>query len=341
MQSRSTIFVLCVFVFCCTFITNMTASAAQAAKPVQAKDGKAAATAQKAPVIPTTTVNKVVAVVNGEMITMMDLQKSAMPEIVQKNLTGTDAKSKAERDKIMSSTLDMMILDILARHEAERLKISISDQELDNEVRTIRERNRLSAEEFERQISYQGMDIDAFKTRMKNSMVRQRLVSMMVTRKIMINKDDVAAYYEAHKAEFKPRESVDISLIVFHPEVNPKEVLGYIKSGRMSFEDAAKKVSIEPAGRNGGGLGALKWGEINEQWKTIINKMQVGEISPVFPVDKFKAVIRLNKITEGKQLTLEEATPRIEDILRAPQFEERFAEYGKQLREKAVVEIRL
>ena len=42
-----------------------------------------------------------------------------------------------------------------------------------------------------------------------------------------------------------------------------------------------------------------------------------------------------------KQLTLEQATPQIDAILRQPKAVERFEDYTSQLRSKAVIDIRL
>ena len=43
---------------------------------------------------------------------------------------------------------------------------------------------------------------------------------------------------------------------------------------------------------------------------------------------------------EGEGLTLEEATPKIEAVLREPKLQERFNDYMAQLRTKAVISIR-
>ena len=52
-------------------------------------------------------------------------------------------------------------------------------------------------------------------------------------------------------------------------------------------------------------------------------------------------IIRRDGMSEGKPLTLQEATPKIEEIIRAPRLEERFKEYTSQLRSKAVIDIRM
>ncbi len=286
------------------------------------------------------TVSKIAAVVNGEMITMLELQQRSAQEIAALGFTGSSQKDVDGRNAVMRKTLDAMIMDILVKEEANRLKITVSDQEVESEVQMVREHNKLSPEEFEHQLSLQGMTLQSYKEKTKDNILRKRLVGMMIARKILVTKEEVSAYYNEHKAEFKPVESVDMSIIVFHPQVNPEEVLARIKSGKMSFEEAAKKVSIEPNGPKGGAVGVVGWANMNPQWKTLLAGMKPGEISPIFPVDRFKAVVRLNNRVEGKQLTLEEATPQIEDILRAPQLEARFTEYSHQLRGKAVVDIR-
>ena len=54
-----------------------------------------------------------------------------------------------------------------------------------------------------------------------------------------------------------------------------------------------------------------------------------------------KAMLYLHSSTHGRPMTLEEATPEIERILRTPLLETRFDEYTQQLRARAVIDIRI
>lgn len=71
--------------------------------------------------------------------------------------------------------------------------------------------------------------------------------------------------------------------------------------------------------------------------------MRPGDVTALFPLQGFKAQVHLFRPGGGeeKPLTLQEATPQIDAILRQPKAKGRFEDYSKQLRNKAVIDIRL
>ncbi len=58
-------------------------------------------------------------------------------------------------------------------------------------------------------------------------------------------------------------------------------------------------------------------------------------------VEGRKAMLKLVEVSAGRSQSVEEATPEIENLLREPKLQERFTEYTKQLRDKAVIDIRI
>ena len=83
-------------------------------------------------------VNKVAAVVNGKVITMYDLQKTALPDLIRARINPNDPKQSKEMDLILRKALDNMIMDILLEQEAVRLKATVSESDVDEELATIR-----------------------------------------------------------------------------------------------------------------------------------------------------------------------------------------------------------
>ena len=71
-------------------------------------------------------INKVAAVVNGQVITMFDLQKNAVPDLMRARINPNDPAQAKAVDAVLRKALDGMIMDILVAQEAKRLKVSIS-----------------------------------------------------------------------------------------------------------------------------------------------------------------------------------------------------------------------
>ncbi len=283
-------------------------------------------------------VNKIVAVVNGEMITLHDLRGPTSAELSRRGLSQNDPQA----EQIMRQVLDSMINNILLRQEAERLKVTVSDQEVEAEVRKFVQRSGLSQSAFEDQLKKQGSGMDELRRRIKDTFLRQRMMHFMVARKVVVTPEEVADYYKGHKSEFSGDRTADFSLIVFNPGVKPENVLAQIKSGSISFEDAAAQYSLDASGKKSGGrFVGVPWKDLGPGMQKSLESLKDGEVSGLIPVQANKLIVRRNSVSQGGALSLQEATPRIEEKLREPRLQERFSEYIQQLRAKAVIDIRL
>ena len=286
-------------------------------------------------------VNKIAAVVNGEIVTLHDLRQHSASEFVRLGVNPTDPANRRQIDEVMSKVLTVMIDDMLLRQEAERLKIKVPDSDVDNEIRKLVQRNQTTTQEFEARITAQGGTMDMLRERLRHSILSQRIIGMMIARKAVVTTEEINRYYEEHQNEFQAEKSVDVSLIVFSPSSNASEITNQILNGAISFEDAARKYSEGPAPENGGNLGMIRWDDLAPPIKAQVMDLTPGQVSGVFQINTRDCLLRLNDSKSGRHMTLEEATPEIERILREPRLEERFAEYTQQLRGRAVIDIRL
>lgn len=274
--------------------------------------------------------SSIVAVVNGEIITSFDLH--AQMEQEQKRM-GKSNTEKTFTDK----TLDTMINTILLRQEAERLHIEATQGDIDAELRTFLERAHLSQEDFQRQLKAQKMTEEAFRERIRSSILRKRLLANMVGRKIIVTKEEIAAYYDAHPGTFMNGQ-VHFAILVYPPNADAEKTAARLKKGTAQFDKVVRNISVGPAVANGGDVGTVSWNELDPVWQVELARMQPGEISDIFIFRGMKTQLcLLDAIIRGDELTTEEAAPRIEAILREQKMQARFAEYTAQLRKKAMI----
>lgn len=285
--------------------------------------------------------NKIAAVINGEIVTLHELRRQAGSEFVRMRINPSDQSNRREVNEIMSKVLSVMIDDMLLRQEAERLQIKVTDADVDNEMRMLIQRNQTSEKEFEARVVAQGGTMEMLRERIKNSILSQRITGIMIARKIVITPEEISTYYDAHRGDFQAERSVDFSLIVFSPSSKPQDTYNKITAGTLSFEEAAEKFSEGPAPDKGGRLGMIQWDDLAAPFKAQILRMKDGDVSELFMLNNRECLLKLNGSTSGRNMTLEEATPEIERVLREPRMEERFVEYTQQLRSKAVIDIRL
>lgn len=292
------------------------------------------------------TVNKVAAVVNGKVITMFDLQNNAMPELARQHVSASDTKATKE---ILRKVLDMMIMDILFEQEAKRLKVKISASDVDNEIKRMYKSRRMTEKQFLAQLAREKTTLDSLRADVRRSMIRQKIMSMEVGRRVVVTPQEVEKYYEEHKSTMYNRQGLRMALIVYNPKAPVATIARKVKSGEIPWLEASQKYSILPNRDKGGDNGEIQWGNLNDEWSRRLNNMQPGDVTDLFVVDpkhpQYKGQVRMYRPGNSQEplriMTLEEARPVIDGILRNPKAQDRFETYSKQLRDKAVIDIRL
>lgn len=287
--------------------------------------------------------NKVAAVVNGQVITMFDLQKESVPELMRARINPNDPAQAKAMNAILSKVLDLMVMDILIAQEAKRLKVTASSSEVDNELKRMMLTRNLTKEQFEAQLAQQKIPLASIRSNIEKNLLRQKIMAMEVGRRVVVTPDEIKDYYNAHKDGIFNRNGLHMGLLVYAPKANASAIASQIKSGALSFEDASAKYSIAPNKDKGGDMGPVEWDRLNPEWEGRLAKMKPGDVTEIFDLQGHKAQVHLFRPGGGaeKPLSLEEATPQIDAILRQPKAKERFEDYSRQLREKAVIDIRL
>ena len=290
-----------------------------------------------------TVVNKIAAVVNGSMITMYDLEQFLRPELVKRGLSASNPSDRAQVSTLRKQALDSMIMDILIAQEGERLKITVSDAMVNEEITNMMQRSGLPKEEFEAQMKKEGLTPALLRETVRKNALRQQVMLSQVGRKVVVSPEEISAYYESHRNEFVTRSGMRIGLLVYPPSLDVAEWSGKIASGIASFEDVVREVSIGPNKDAAGDMGEIAWDRLPPEWKTRLGAMSAGDVSEVFIMEGHNAQIKvLSADSAGvRQMSVEEAKPRIDGILREPKARERFGEYINQVREKAVIDIRM
>ena len=290
------------------------------------------------------TLNRVVAVVNGDPITMHELEIQSMPAFARDKINPNDPANKAKVDEILKATLEEVIIDRLISQDAERLGIKASESDVDAEIQNIMKRNNIKTQmEFERALSAQGLDMPTFRQKMRNNLINSRLTNQMVARQILIPSSDIEKYYAEHKEEFIDRE-VDLQILVFNPAMKPAEiqhVAKAVKNGKVSFAEAVQKCSVGPASDTDGKVENMNWRGLAPQIRATLETAQIGQVTDVLNVDGQPMMFILLRLTEPTQKSLDDVRGEIENTLKMPLAKARFDEYVSQLRNKAVIDIRM
>lgn len=286
-------------------------------------------------------VDRIVAVVNGEIITLFELNTNLKPFLEQfKGHTLTD-EDKASIAKVRTQLLDSMIEDELMDQEVKKYGITVSDTEVENELESTIKRSKLSREDFEEQLKLEGMTVGEFKKRIGKDILKHRLLGAMVKRKVVVSEEEVREYYDAHTQDYVQDKKVGLSVILAPSVASAQDIRDRIEKGELTFADAAGLYSQGPGADQGGSLGEVAWADIDSAWRDALAGVEAGGVSQSFEFRGFGALLSLDSVDGGGAKPFEEVADEIRNMLYQKQMQERFKQYMAELRSNALVDIKL
>lgn len=286
-------------------------------------------------------VDRIVAVVNGRVITSYDLDRELAPYLMQLGGRKLNAQEEQQLAGMRKKLLDRLVDDILLLKEAERLKMEVSETEVENHIRQFRQSNNMTEEDLNWQLQRENMTREDYKRNIRESMLRHRVLSLMVRRKVLVTDEEISRFYNENKSEYAQAKEVELGLILLPPGEDSNELVQRLRKAELTFEEAARKYSKGPGAQNGGNIGRLKWSDLASQWREALALTQPGEISESFRIDGNQAILKLKAVVPGKERSLDEVREEIRQKLYDPKYARQYAEYMQDLKAKAIVDIRL
>jgi peptidyl-prolyl cis-trans isomerase SurA len=180
----------------------------------------AAAPAPSVPSVPASgqTVEEIITRVNNQIITRSEYDRSKdqlRDEVKQQNSKDPD-KLYADREKdVLRDLIDQQLL----LDKGKDLGIT-GDTELIKDLDKMRKDMKLeSMEDLEKEAVKQGISWEDFKQGKKNQIITQKVIGEEVSSHLAVSKEEIQAFYDAHKNEMQHEEFIRLSEILVAPKV--------------------------------------------------------------------------------------------------------------------------
>ncbi|MDO5715102.1 MAG: peptidylprolyl isomerase [Tissierellia bacterium] len=132
---------------------------------------------------------------------------------------------------------------------------------------------------------------------------------------IEVSDEEVEAFYEDHKEDFKEQKKVSAAHILVESEDVAKEISEKLKSGER-FEELAKMHSTCPSSQKGGNLGTFAPGQMVPEFDQVVFEMEKGEISQPVKTQFGYHIIKVDDIQKERNLSFDEVKENIADQIR-------------------------
>jgi len=290
-------------------------------------------------------VEEIVAIVNGDVITLSDYkeQYNSMIQMLRSQLSG-EAYFK-EQEKLKDNLLEMMITDLLLLQKAKEKGLNVKEQ-VKATVEQIKKQNNLeSDEDLIQAMRSQGIEYNQWMKQLEENYLRQAVIYSEVDRSIVLDDAEIVQYYKQKPQEFVVPPEFHIKVIYLSDANNPastleekkQEISVKLKSG-SKFEDLVTEYTEGPKD-NGGDLGFFKKGELDKALEAAVEKLKVGETSDWVSARNGWYLIRLEEKKDSYQKTFDEARKEIEEKIYMEKRQKKVEEYIIKLKEESYIKI--
>ena len=282
------------------------------------------------------TVDRVVAVVNEDIITLSDLQRE-----LAKHKDMTD-------ERIM---LEEMIDRRLQMSAARKTGMDVSDREMNDAIADIMKRNDMTKPQFEAALRKEGITLDQYRTELREQMTMSRLINKYVRTGLSVDESEARAYYERNPAQFSLPEEIRVRQLAVKLPKNATTaqiaaareqadgLMARIRDGE-DFLALIRRYSSGPTAAQDGDLGFLQRGEAIPEIDEAARNLKQGEYAGPLRTEDGLQIIRLEEIRTPRK-PFEKVREEILRSLGDQKLENSYRSWLQTLRTDAHIENRL
>ena len=251
---------------------------------------------------------------------------------------------KQNLPKLEEKALDQAIGAKLLLDRAQELDIPLMAADIDAEVSKVVTQVG-GPENYKKALDAQGITEVQFRKELEKGAKVNKLVEQACAGVADPTEDEVAKFYEAHKAEFVVPHQVLCQHILVKGSDDAaldkiKAIRERIVGGGADFAEEAKKNSDCPSGQEGGSLGWFGRGMMVPEFDKVAFEMKKGEVSGVVSTQFGYHIIYKADEKGGGQQTLVDVHDQVKDLLRHEARGRAMDAFVAELRANAKIEYR-
>ncbi len=296
---------------------------------------------------PATVVDRIVAQVNDDIITLSDINHEMVGAREELSAKYSGAQLEEQLKKAQKQVLEQLIEEKLFLQKANDLGMgSGMDTQVSAFIEQKRKENNIKdMDEFERALEQQGMTMNGYREDIRKHMIINELIGYFVDSRVTILSEEVERFYKDHLKDFSSPEEVTLSEILVPDSGADGQGLAQATEYRNrvlrgeSFAAVAGQFSKGPTANKGGSIGTYEVGKLNSKIADAITSVKEGDISQVIRLDDSYAFYRVDGRKASVVRPLDEVRNNIKEFLFQQKRQPEFDRFVAQLKEDAYIQI--
>ncbi len=254
-------------------------------------------------------VDRVVAVVNDEVITRYELNEQKRAVAAQLKRQGVALPPEGELD---AQVLQRFINEKVQLQYAKEYGVRADDETVNASVQRIAADNKMSMQQFSEALRQDGVSIEKFRDELKNEIVLSRLRDREIESRVVVTDSEIDTYLVQAKAQGANQAEYSLAhiLILVPEQATPDQIEArkkraeeaerQLKAG-TAFGQVAAVFSDSNDATQGGGLGWRQADRLPALYAAEANSMKVGDTSGVLRSANGFHILRVLDKRAGEQ----------------------------------------
>lgn len=232
-------------------------------------------------------VDRIVAVVNNEVITALELRERVNQATRQLQRQGVELPPAGVLERQL---LEQLIVEHAQLQLARDSSLRIDDATLDRAIASIAQNNRIDTEELRRRLEADGVSWEQFRKQIRTEMLISRLREREVNSRVAVTDAEINNFLNNNPDALSGEEYLVEHILLRAPEgATPQQiealrakaeaVMTRLRSGE-DFARVAAATSDAPDAINGGSLGWRQRDRLPALFAEAARQLQPGEITP-------------------------------------------------------------
>ena len=305
--------------------------------------------------------NRIVAVVNDEVITQAELHRALVPVYLQMQASLSPEDLSQQMQEIQEKVLQQLIDERLMLQEARSPRpvevskgrigtppiIEASEQEVSELLKETQARFGSPAE-FEEALQEQGLTVEDLRLRFRDQIMIQKLVGREIRSRLSVSPSEVTAYYETHQKDFITPQAVQVATLLIRPKDNLDVSRAYAQAQDLrrqveqgaDFYDLARRYSDGFNASMGGRIGLLEKGKNRKEIDGVLFDLKAGQLSPVIKTPNGFHLFLVESTRPAHQADLSEVQNEVQNRILQEKGSVRYNDWIAKLRADSYISVK-
>lgn len=289
----------------------------------------------------------IAAVVNNKVISTMDVQQRLAFMLATMGMP----YSKEAEAKFVPQIIDDLINEKLFLHEAEGLKLVVTDDEVRQAIQTVEMRNNLKAGDFDVFLRQHAIDKEAIIEQIRSQLLWNKIIAAQIMPKIKISDDQAENYIDLQKKQkVLAVDEGDITVTLRQVYIPVEDIASDTKKQqyKVALEQASER--IQHCSDMDGQASRIEYAKVTEPFETqvkqiapemrdVVKQLDVGTVSDVVQSTTGLHLLMVCKKQGAINAVHVPSLPEAKEMLMQQLLAKESKYYLRNLRDNAYIEI--